>query len=64
MQYCERCGSRYSSVRAKHLTHCPRCLLRSDIATPLIHADDIARRRPAPLGPVRAQTERPVSPRV
>jgi predicted nucleic acid-binding Zn-ribbon protein len=48
MYHCERCGSSYSSVRAKYLTDCPRCLLRSDIASPLVHVEGPSRPRPRP----------------
>ncbi len=36
MVHCERCGSRFSSTRMRYVRHCPRCLLRSDVASPLV----------------------------
>jgi predicted nucleic acid-binding Zn-ribbon protein len=36
MVYCERCGADFSSVRAATLRDCPRCLLRDDVAAPLV----------------------------
>jgi hypothetical protein len=36
MVYCERCGASFSSMRAATLRDCPRCLLRDDIAAPLV----------------------------
>ena len=32
---CERCGARFSAIRMATIEHCPRCLLRDDIAAPL-----------------------------
>ena len=36
MVYCSRCGSGFSPIRAATIEVCPRCLLRDDIAVPLI----------------------------
>ena len=36
MVHCERCGSRFHSARALTIANCPRCLLRDDVAAPLI----------------------------
>jgi hypothetical protein len=33
---CERCGAKFSSVRAATIRDCPRCLLRDDVASPLV----------------------------
>lgn len=46
MVCCERCGSSYSSVRSATLRDCPRCLLRDDVAAPLV----IGGRRPGRAG--------------
>lgn len=63
MYYCERCGSSYNSVRAKYLTDCPRCLLRSDIASPLIEIDESVPRRPAAAkSTLKREADRLVSP--
>ena len=35
---CERCGSRFHSTRAAAIEHCPRCLLRDDVSSPLLFA--------------------------
>ena len=36
MVHCSRCGSGFSPIRAATIEVCPRCLLRDDIAVPLI----------------------------
>lgn len=36
MVHCERCGSRFHSARALMIENCPRCLLRDDVASPLV----------------------------
>ena len=36
MYYCERCQSRFNSQRAAFIRDCPRCLLRDDVASPLV----------------------------
>jgi len=36
MVHCERCGSRFHSARALMVENCPRCLLRDDVAAPLV----------------------------
>jgi predicted nucleic acid-binding Zn-ribbon protein len=36
MVHCERCGSRFHSARALMIENCPRCLLRDDVAAPLV----------------------------
>lgn len=36
MVRCERCGSSFSPIRAAAIRYCPRCLLRDDLAVPLI----------------------------
>ena len=37
MYECERCGARFHSKRAASLEVCPRCLLRDDVASHLVH---------------------------
>lgn len=36
MYYCPRCQSRFHSERAASIRDCPRCLLRDDVASPLV----------------------------
>jgi predicted nucleic acid-binding Zn-ribbon protein len=36
MVHCERCSSRFHSARALMIENCPRCLLRDDVASPLV----------------------------
>lgn len=36
MVHCERCGSSYKGNRMRQAQLCPRCLLRSDVAVPLV----------------------------
>jgi hypothetical protein len=36
MVHCERCKSRFHSARALTIENCPRCLLRDDVAAPLV----------------------------
>jgi predicted nucleic acid-binding Zn-ribbon protein len=36
MVHCERCSSRFHSARALMIENCPRCLLRDDVAAPLV----------------------------
>jgi predicted nucleic acid-binding Zn-ribbon protein len=36
MVHCERCSSRFHSARALLIENCPRCLLRDDVAAPLV----------------------------
>jgi len=36
MVHCERCSSRFHSARALMVENCPRCLLRDDVAAPLV----------------------------
>jgi hypothetical protein len=36
MYHCERCQSRFNSQRAAFIRDCPRCLLRDDVASPLV----------------------------
>jgi hypothetical protein len=47
MFQCERCGSRYSAMRAATIENCPRCLARDKTASPLTFK---AFRLPNPLG--------------
>jgi predicted nucleic acid-binding Zn-ribbon protein len=35
MFVCERCGSRYSAMRAAAMENCPRCTVRDHTAAPL-----------------------------
>jgi hypothetical protein len=35
---CERCGSKFHSTRAAAIEHCPRCLLKDDVSSPLLFA--------------------------
>lgn len=56
MIHCERCGSRFHSARAMMLDHCPRCLLRDDVAAPLKRVEiepepDTAAESPPPSEP-------------
>ena len=57
MVHCERCSSRFHSARALMIENCPRCLLRDDVAAPLV-AEPIERRGqhtpPAQPGPEHA----------
>jgi hypothetical protein len=46
MYVCERCGAKYSSARAAQIEVCPRCLLRSDVASPLKFMPAEAKERP------------------
>jgi predicted nucleic acid-binding Zn-ribbon protein len=46
---CERCGARYHSKRAAAIRDCPRCLLRDDVASPLVWMPE--RSRPAEVAP-------------
>jgi len=32
---CERCGSRYSPIRAAAMENCPRCQIRDRVSAPL-----------------------------
>jgi len=47
MFMCERCGSRYSAMRAATIENCPRCLARDRTQAPLTSK---AFRLPKPTG--------------
>jgi len=51
MVHCERCGSSFSSTRMASVLNCPRCLLRSDVSSPLVPGPPRARARPDTSGP-------------
>lgn len=71
MVHCGRCGSGFSAARMRSVFNCPRCLMRSDIASPLIPGPPPAKEAPAASPPLpvdvvspdnaemRAQTFRP-----
>jgi hypothetical protein len=48
MYYCPRCQSRFHSERAASIRDCPRCLLRDDVASPLVPGSPPRRDAPAP----------------
>jgi len=35
---CERCGSKFHSTHAVAFEHCPRCLLKDNVSSPLLFA--------------------------
>jgi hypothetical protein len=47
---CERCGSKFHSTRAAAIEHCPRCLLKDDVSSPLLFAPFEAMQRGYPFG--------------
>lgn len=51
MYYCPRCQSRFNSQRAATIRDCPRCLLRDDVASPLVHGSPPKRDAPPPEAP-------------
>jgi hypothetical protein len=48
MYYCPRCQSRFHSERAASIRDCPRCLLRDDVASPLVPGSPPKRDAPKP----------------
>ena len=56
---CERCGSRYSAVRAASIENCPRCQIRDRISSPLTMTRLEPRETPAAtrLGPEQPALE-------
>jgi hypothetical protein len=48
MYYCQRCQSRFHSERAATIRDCPRCLLRDDVASPLVPGSPPRRAAPEP----------------
>jgi hypothetical protein len=48
MYYCPRCQSRFHSQRAASIRDCPRCLLRDDVASPLVSGSPPKRDAPEP----------------
>jgi len=53
MFVCERCGSKFNSLRAATIRDCPRCLLRDDVASPLKAVPNVR------SGSERAKAEEP-----
>jgi predicted nucleic acid-binding Zn-ribbon protein len=47
MVQCERCGSKFHSIRAALIENCPRCLLRDDVSARLVAKDP----SPPPVAP-------------
>lgn len=50
MVQCERCGSKFHSIRAALIENCPRCLLRDDVSARLLAKDA----SPPPVAPGNA----------
>jgi hypothetical protein len=44
---CKRCGSKFHSSRAAAIEHCPRCLLKDDISSPLLFSPFFDRSKPS-----------------
>ncbi len=57
MYYCPRCQSRFHSQRAASIRDCPRCLLRDDVASPLVPGSPPKRGGAKPSAPPPAASE-------
>jgi hypothetical protein len=57
MYYCERCQSRFHSERAASIRDCPRCLLRDDVASPLVPGSPPRRGERQPANDTGARTD-------
>jgi hypothetical protein len=58
MVHCGRCGSGFSAARMRAVTFCPRCLLRSDVPSPLMPGPPMATAKaPEPQGMVDVATQ-------
>ncbi|MDX6590619.1 MAG: hypothetical protein QOI84_1893 [Solirubrobacterales bacterium] len=67
---CERCGSSFSATRAARTEHCPRCLGRDDVESPLnfsmfersaLERAGLSPRQPIRPAEARAGAESPAS---